>query len=100
MSRLELLATLVLGDEPGFELLLKKFSDLPRLLKERELNLLPLLMLREATVSLELAACVTAWPALITALSFAPGRPRLQFAAVDQSRLLPALVKTLVPPVE
>ena len=45
MSRLELLATLVLGDEPGFELLLKKFSDLPRLLKERELNLLPLLML-------------------------------------------------------
>lgn len=45
MSHLELLATIVLADEPSFELLLMKLSNLPRLLKERELNLLPPMML-------------------------------------------------------
>lgn len=45
MPRLELLATLAINDESSFELLLSKLSDLPSLLGEREIDLLPQLML-------------------------------------------------------
>ncbi len=45
MPRLELLASLVIDDEASFELLLSKLSDLPQSLQEREIDLLPPILL-------------------------------------------------------
>jgi class 3 adenylate cyclase len=45
MPRLELLASLAIEDEASFELLLSKLSDLPRSLQEREIDLLPPILL-------------------------------------------------------
>ena len=101
MSRLELLATLVLGDEPGFELLLKKFSDLPRLLKERELNLLPLLMLATDVLRV-LRAAGDRKPRLSVFLERTVVSPRapcqllLHLAAGEGEELSPAIAQ--IPP--
>jgi class 3 adenylate cyclase len=45
MPRLELLASLSIDGEATFELLVKKLSEIPILLKEQELDLLPIMML-------------------------------------------------------
>ena len=45
MPRLELLASLAIDDEASFELLLSKLSGLPRSLQERDIDLLPPILL-------------------------------------------------------